>query len=117
MSTITERLHARSDTNLKDKLEKTTKWIWDERTEGERPKLEDFPGVKTAYGNAGESAPREMPWIGSIQQQFLTVAFAYLRDKYRDAAVTEFMDKINSMAAEMENLGIVIQQNEENQQP
>lgn len=114
MSTITERLHARSDSDLKAKLEMAAKWIWDERTQGERPKLEDFPGVKTAYSNAGESAPREMPWIGSIQQQFLTVAFAYLRDKYREAAVTQFMDKINSMASEMENLGIAIQDREEN---
>jgi len=107
--TITERIHAKADADLKKKLSESLAWVWNETGHGcELPKLSDFPDVTSQITNTGAATPTEMPWIGATSNQFAAVAFAYLRDKYRARAVADFMAKVESMAAEFENLGIAI---------
>lgn len=114
-STITERLHAKSDADLKAKLAESTKWVWDQTgySSASNPSLEEFPDVTANYTNDGKTAPKEMPWIGRIIELFKAVSFAYLRDKWRNKYITDFMGKVEAMASEMENLGIVIESREE----
>lgn len=115
--TITTRLHAKADADLRKKLNESVEWIWQETQyrSNSQPKMEDHNNVVTAINNAGRKW-ETMPWIGSIISIFKEVAFAYLRDDWRKRYVSEFMGKVESMAEEMENLGIVIQQREEEQQ-
>lgn len=116
--TITTRLHAKADADLKAKLSESVAWVWEQTGHSghPNPKLEDFPDVASQYTNDGQAAPKGMPWIGRILELFKAVSFAYLRDKWRNRYVAEFLGKVEAMAAEMENLGIVIHQNEEAQQ-
>lgn len=116
-STITERLHAKADTDLKTKLEASVAWVWD--TTGHschQPELEAFPEISKVFTNDGKAAPAKMPWIGRVLELFKTVAFAYLRDKWRNQYVADFMGKVEAMASEMENLGLVIQSQEQSQE-
>lgn len=100
-STITERLHAKADADLKAKLKDSVEWVWKQTGHTcTRPKLEDFPEV---------AMDGKMPWIGHVSQLFESVAFAYLRDQWRDRYVSEFMAKVETMASEMESLGIAVQ--------
>ena len=112
--TITTRLHAKADADLKKKIAESVKWIWEatQGMSGSMPKLVDHKDLETAMRNTG-SKWESMPWIGGLLDVFKKVAFAYLRDKWRSQYVSDFMGKVESMAAEMENLGIVIQQQEE----
>ena len=113
--TITERLHAKADADLKAKLEQSVSWVWDQSGySSDRPNLDDFPDVAANYSNDGQPAPSNMPWIGRIIALFKAVAFAYLRDKWRSQYVSDFMGKVEAMASEMENLGLVIQAQETN---
>ena len=112
--TLTERLHEKADADLRKKLKDSFRWIADEiGCPTTSPELEEFPRVQSAVMNAGRPKFTSMPWFGNAQQVHTEVAFAFLRDKYRSRAVSEFMAKVNNMAAEMENLGIVVQQNQE----
>jgi len=115
VSTITERLHAKADADLKAKLEQSVSWVWDQSGySSDTPNLDDFPDVAANYSNDGQPAPSNMPWIGRIIALFKAVAFAYLRDKWRSQYVSDFMGKVEAMASEMENLGLVIQAQETN---
>lgn len=108
-STITERLHAKADADLKAKLKQSVSWVWDSTGYSiATPALEDFPDVAANLINDGQPTPSKMPWIGRIVELFTAVAFAYLRDKWRDKYVLDFMDKVEAMASEMENLGLVV---------
>ncbi len=114
--TITDRLHAKADADLRKKITESMKWIWDETGHSsQHPKIEDFPNVSAAISNQGLPKPASMPWIGAVQQVHTEVAFAFLRDRWRSRYVSEFMGKVEAMADEMENLGIVLRQNEEEQ--
>ena len=114
MSTITERIHLKADQDLRKKIDASLEWIWEEaRAYSAQPKIENFPFIASAYTNDGQKSPTSVPWVGAVQNQFKEVAFAYLCERYRYVAVTQFMAKVNNMAAEMENLGISIQQREE----
>ncbi len=114
-STITERLHAKADADLKAKLEQSVSWVLDQSGySSDIPKLEDFPDVAASFTNDGRPAPTKMPWIGCVIAMFKTVAFAYLRDRWRSRYISEFMGKVEAMASEMENLGLVIQVQETN---
>ena len=109
-STITERLHAKADTDLKARLNDSVEWVWKQTGHAcTQPNLEDFPEVTAAYTNDGKTAPSKMPWIGIVLNLFKAVAFAYLRDTWRDRYVSEFMAKVEAMASEMESLGIAVQ--------
>jgi hypothetical protein len=117
-STITERLHAKADADLKAKLEQSVSWVWDQIGYSTRthPDIKDFPDVSSNYTNDGQPAPAKMPWIGRTLGLFKEVSFAYLRDKWRDQYVSDFMGKVEAMASEMENLGLVIQSQEQPQE-
>lgn len=85
--TIAERLNAKADAELLKKIDDSIAWIWKESGHGVmKPELADFPKVSSAYSNTGAPAPKDIPWIGAVQEQFKHVAFAYLRDSYRRAA-------------------------------
>lgn len=92
--TITEKLFDKADKELKARINKSTQWIYDDARQVEHS---------------------EKPWIGTIGVQFNELAFDYLREKYRQQAIDDFMAKVNSMAEEMENLGIVVRNNSEQQ--
>ena len=113
--TLTSRIHAQADAELRKKIDESFQWIWDEtgHQNQKNPELDDFPKVQASIMNQGRPKFTSMPWIGAVQSVHTEVAFAYLRDKYRSRAVNEFMAKVNGMAAEMENLGIVVQQAQE----
>lgn len=109
-SSITERLYAKADNDLKSKLEQSVAWVWDQSGHAtDQPKLEDFPDIVSNYTNDAQPAPQKMPWIGRVINLFKAVAFAYLRDKWRNQYVSDFMAKVEAMASEMENLGLVVQ--------
>lgn len=113
-STITERLYAKADKDLKAKLEQSVAWVWDSIGHSTaQPNLEEFPDVSNNFTNDGVPKPTQMPWIGRVLSLFKAVAFAYLRDKWRDQYVSDFMGKVEAMASEMETLGIVIQTQEQ----
>lgn len=109
-STITERLHAKADADLKARLNDSVSWVWDQ-TGCSRvyPDIKDFPEVVSHVTNDGLPEPQKMPWIGRVLELFKSVAFAYLRDQWRDRYVSEFMAKVEAMASEMESLGIAVQ--------
>ena len=109
-STITERLYAKADADLKYKLNESVKWVWEQtgHSTESHPTLEDFPDVVSNYTNDGQAKPNKMPWIGRVIELFKSVSFAYLRDKWRNQYVSDFMGKIEAVASEMENLGIII---------
>ena len=108
--TITDRLHAKADTDLKSKLESSVAWVWDSTGHSTaEPNLEEFPDVSNNFTNDGLQKPTKMPWIGRVLSLFKSVAFAYLRDKWRNQYVADFMGKVEAMASEMENLGIIIE--------
>ncbi len=116
-STITEKLHAKADADLKAKLEQSVSWVWDQTGySSDTPNLEDFPDVAASFTNDGQPAPSKMPWIGRVVAMFKAVAFAYLRDKWRSRYISDFMGKVEAMAGEMENLGLVIRAQEQEQQ-
>ena len=111
-SSITERLHAKADADLKARLNESVAWVWEETGHSSgrsNPDLTEFPEIKHHYTNDGQPAPQKMPWIGRILELFKAVSFAYLRDKWRDKYVSDFMAKVEAVAGEMESLGIVIQ--------
>lgn len=113
-STITERLYAKADKDLKARLNDSVSWVWNETGHScHNPSLDDFPEVSKNFTNDGSAPPSKMPWIGRVLELFKHVAFAYLRDKWRDKYVADFMSKVEAMASEMENLGIAIQAQEE----
>lgn len=112
--TLTDKLHAKADADLRKKIKDSLEWIADEIGHPTTsPELEEFPRVQSAITNMGRPKFASMPWFGNAQQVHAEVAFAFLRDKYRNRYVAEFMDKVNGMAAEMEYLGIVVQQSQE----
>lgn len=117
--TLTDRLHAKADADLRKKITESMQWILDESgyaTRGNGPKIEDHPRVSDAMASQGQARPSAMPWIGSIQAVHTEVAFAYLRDKWRSRYVFDFMSKVEAMASEMENLGLVIQSQDQPQE-
>lgn len=104
--TITDKIYERSDAELRAKVAESQKWIWDAIRENnaERPIAKLFPEI--------ECTTERLPWLGEFTVQFDALVIAYLRDLYREKAVSAFMAKVNNMAAEMENLGIVVMNRE-----
>lgn len=117
-STITERLYAKADADLKIKLDQSVSWVWDQTGHSTlvHPDIKDFPNVSSNYTNDGQPAPAKMPWIGRVLGLFKEVSFAYLRDKWRNQYVADFMGKVEAMASEMESFGLVIQSQEQSQE-
>lgn len=104
--TITKTIFDKADAELKERISQSTRWIIDEVQQTPRSKAVDFPNIRANNHS-------ELPWVGTSLVEFNELAFASLRDKYRQQAITKFMSKVESMAEEMENLGIVVRSNSE----
>lgn len=95
---ITKRIYDRSDRELKGRIEQSVKWIWDEITQGvNRPGPDQLAEVNAA-APGGIPTFKEMPWIGGVLCLWKAVAFAYLRDKYRQQAISAFMEKVEAIS-------------------
>lgn len=106
---ITEKIFAKSDKELRAKLEQSVKWIWDESGHScERPK--DVAALNKAISSNSIQEFKEMPWIGAISKLLVETAFLYLRDKYRQKAIREFMAKVESLSEQVEQLQQQVQQ-------
>ncbi len=102
--TITSKLHAKADADLRKKLEESTEWVWAETGHNAiPPKIEEHEDIKNELKKCNY-ALSDMPWIGAVMMAFRAVAFAYLRDKWRNRYVAEFMGKVELMAQELKNL-------------
>lgn len=98
--TLTKKLHAKADRELRAKLKATFDQIWKDCDEGRptRPKLEDWPLLKAAVkGN-------ETPWLGDVWKTFLELAFAYQAPAAREKAVNDFMAQVENMQEQIASL-------------
>ena len=95
---ITQRIYAKSDRELRAKLEASIKWVWDEtRHGGAGPGEAGLAELNHELNGTGLPEFKDMPWIGAIQKQFVWIAFLYLRERYRNLAVTAFMEKVEAV--------------------
>ena len=109
--TITERIYDKTDAELTKRIRQSVAWIHEESNvnSASRPTTTEFPNVK----NKGDT----FPGLWDSSNEFQNIAYAYLRDLNRNRATKEFMSKVDSMAEEMENLGIVMRTNSEQSKP
>lgn len=104
LSTITERLYQKSDLELRKKIETSIAWIWDEKPTNFKFDAEQEKQFATAMsGKPPYSQMKDTPWLGYAQAFFTEVAFHYLRDRYREKALTDFMTKVNSIDEIIQN--------------
>lgn len=93
---LTQRIYNKSDTDLRKKLEDCTKWVWDETGYGDKPSDEALAEARSNL--SGTDLPElSNPWIGNVRRQFIEVSFAWLRDRYRNEALCDFMQKVESL--------------------
>ena len=98
MDQITKRICDRSDLELRKKLAASLAWIWIETGyDSPRPKPEQLEEVNEVIRGTGLEPYKEIPWIGAASKVFEAVTFAYLRDKYRDKAVADFIEKVEAI--------------------
>jgi hypothetical protein len=114
--TLTQKLHAKSDSDLRAKIIAATAWIHDDLSHSEFTSGDNADFLKLVSGSEIGNLLTKVPWIGSAINVFTETAFAYLRDKYRQRAVADFMAKVESMAEQMQELGMVIAENAEGEQ-
>lgn len=96
IDTLTQRIHDKSDRELRKKIDNSMDWIWEETGHtGHRPKDVELANLNAEL--SGNISYSQMPWIESVMNQFKAVAFYYLRDKYRAKALSDFMAKVESI--------------------
>ena len=95
--TITILLHARSDKKLRERLNSSVNWVWNEVGEhhAKRPGCVNDLNEKMR----GTTFPefKEVPWTGSVSELWVEVQFLYLRDICRDKEVSDFMSKVDEI--------------------
>lgn len=113
--TITQKLHALADKKLREKLEASIAWIWQETGHADLPLQckDDF--LKSVRGSGLGNSLKDIPYVGEAMTLLTETGFAYLRDKYREIEVRDFMSKVESMARQMEELGLAVAASEEAQ--
>jgi len=95
--TLTQKLHDKADRELRERIRNSMDPIWKEL------------GANGDW-QRGKEGPK-LPWPGPSGAEFEKVAFEYLCAPNRERAVSDFMAKVESMASQMEELGLVIADN------
>lgn len=98
--TITQRIHDRSDAELRKELKAFTTKIWDEACphSSERPALDDWPGLSESVRKHNLFKNEETPWIGAVAEAYVELAFAHIAPKRRANALHDFMKKVESVS-------------------
>lgn len=98
--TLTEKIYAKSDAELKKKIADSVAWIWNETGHtGIKPDANQLSEINGELrGSADFKEFEAMPWIGAATKRFEVIAFHYLRNKYRSQAIYDFMQKVESIS-------------------
>jgi len=108
--TITKKIHDKADKDLRDKINLHINALWKiaDAHSTEKPTREGHPALDKALSLAGYKI--SVPWIGDINSVIRELAFSHARDKNRENATFAFMAKIEAMADQFEELGMVVTQ-------
>lgn len=109
--TLTQKLHDLSDRKLREEISKALEWF---QTAMPFSESIDHSLLSSAMSitSLGHELKRPV-YSGDAIRLLKVVAFIRLRDSRRDAEVRSFMEKVNGMATQFENLGLVIADNAE----
>ena len=104
--TLTERIYQQSDKDLKRKIDQSLDWIWQESGHtATKPEDSQLAEINAELrGTADFSEFTSMPWIGAAIGRLKVIAFHYLRNKYRNQAMTDFINKVKSVDEIIHNL-------------
>lgn len=99
--TLTEKLHARSDTKLRNRLEKLFHEVRREFTDGSTKPITAKGGYIKGTDNMSKSyiVDGHAAW-----NSLLELSFTMQRDKCRDAEVSEFLSKVESMRESIDEI-------------
>jgi len=105
--TLTAKLHAKADTDLRNKLDAAFKPWMDEANphNNARPEIGQSKRLDNALKQIRLGAtyvePTQVPWIHDIATAHKEMLFAYLSPQWRDRYVAEFMKKVETIAEEI----------------
>lgn len=104
--TLTERIYQQADNDLKRKIDQSLDWIWKETghttTKPDDSQLAEINDELRGTANFSEFT--SMPWIGAAIGRLKVITFHYLRNKYRNQAMTDFINKVKSVDEIINNL-------------
>ena len=99
LNEIAQRIYVKSDAELRKKIKESVAWVWEESGHSAPRPDSRFAEIKSELGGlSGDFSVERVPWIGSASRLFEVVAFHYLRDKYRQKAISDFMQKIDEVS-------------------
>lgn len=98
LNEIAQRIYAKSDAELRKKITASVAWVWEESGHSVTRPDSRLEEIKSEIGGVGDIAIDKVPWIGSASRLFEVLAFHYLRDRYRQKAISDFMQKIDEVS-------------------